>query len=166
MEIRRIEPDDWKLLRAVRLAALKDTPLAFLTRYDEAAEYPDAVWQQRARAGSAGNKQTTFLLLEGAPVCGMVTGLTGPEDPTEVLLVGMWVAPAYRRLGHGARLVARLIEWADDWGAASVRLGVTAENEAALSLYESCGFALTGQSRALSGHSALVEHTMRLRLSG
>ncbi len=165
MRIRRIEPNEWEELRNVRLAALQDTPGAFTTRYEEAVDYHDELWQERARAGSTGTDQATFLLVDGEQVRGMVTGLTRPEDPFEVLLVGMWIAPAYRRAGHGVRLVDRLIAWASSVGACSVVLGVTSGNDSALTLYESCGFTLSGERRDLTGHSALIEHTMRLPLS-
>ena len=165
MEIRRIEPNDWEELRSVRLAAQQDSPEAYTTRYEEAVDYPDALWQERARAGSAGTDQATFLLVDGEQVCGMVTGLARPEDPVEVVLVGMWIAPAHRRAGHGLRLVERLIEWASQAGEDSVVLGVTSGNHSALTLYESCGFILTGERHDLPGHSALIEPTMRLQLS-
>ena len=164
MEIRRISPDDWRELRRVRLSALQDTPDAFLTRHVEAVEYPDDVWKERARLGSIGNVQATFLLVEDEQACGMVAGLTRPEDPSEVLLVGMWIAPAHRRARHGAALVERLVAWATGAGAHSVVLGVTDGNDSALKLYESCGFVLTGERRDLPGHSARIEFTMQLQL--
>lgn len=165
MEIRRIRPDDWPELRRLRLAALQDAPEAFLTRHAEAFEYPDDRWKERARLGSFGNGQATFLLVEDEQACGMVIGLTRPEDPSEVLLVGMWISPAHRRARHGAALVERLVAWATEAGAHSVVLGVTEGNDSALNLYESCGFVLTGERRDLPGHSALIEYTMQLQLS-
>jgi ribosomal protein S18 acetylase RimI-like enzyme len=164
MELRRITPEDWQDLRTVRLAALADSPTAFITRYDEAAEYPDELWQRQAVAGSAGSEQAAFLLFDGKRVCGMAAGLSQAENADEVLLVGMWVAPPYRRSGHGARLVKKVVHWAAGRGAVSVVLGVTSGNDSAVALYESCGFSLTGRRRDLPGHSALVEHTMELQL--
>jgi ribosomal protein S18 acetylase RimI-like enzyme len=163
MELRRIANEDWKDLRKVRLSALADSPQAFTTRYNDAADYPDVLWQQRARAGSNGAEQATFLLWDNERACGLVIGLA--HEDGEVLLVGMWVAPPYRRAGHGARLVKEVVAWAAQIGAASVVLGVTDGNESALALYASCGFTLTGQRRDLPGHSARIEHTMRLQLS-
>ena len=165
MELRRIGPDDGANLRALRLAALRDSPDAFSTPYEEAVEYPGVLWQQRARAGSAGVEQATFLLFDGELACGVVTGLTQPRGGNEVLLVGMWIAPEHRRAGHGARLVGRLVGWAEEIGAPSVMLGVTSGNHPALALYRSCGFTLTGEQHPLPGRSDLVVHRMRLQLS-
>jgi ribosomal protein S18 acetylase RimI-like enzyme len=47
----------------------------------------------------------------------------------------------HRRAGHARRIVIRLLEWARARGAVSGYLQVTAENRAAIGLYESLGFA-------------------------
>lgn len=162
-EIRRVRPDDWEGLRTVRLAALLESPTAFATRYDEAVQYSDELWQERALLGSEGTNQATFLLVDRETAVGMVTGLRRPAN--DVLLVGMWVDPGYRRAGHGEQLVRELVAWAGGIGASAVRLGVTVGNRAAQALYQSCGFDLTGQQRSLPGHPGVVEHTMELRFS-
>jgi len=53
----------------------------------------------------------------------------------------MYVAPETRRSGVGSHLVVHALEYAArDLGVLQVHLGVTTENEAALTLYRSVGF--------------------------
>lgn len=54
------------------------------------------------------------------------------------------VAEAYRGLGYGRRLMEHLLERSAWLGGASIRLEVREQNEAALQLYSSLGFARIG----------------------
>lgn len=134
--IRATRPDDWQLLRDVRLRALQEAPYAFLTTYEEAAAQPDEHWQERA---APSDRAATFVLEGDGRFDGLVTGFADEESPT-VYLVGMWVAPERRGTGAGQQLVERVIEWARERGATRVVLAVEAGNERAARLYERCGF--------------------------
>ncbi|MFZ1480313.1 MAG: GNAT family N-acetyltransferase, partial [Paracoccaceae bacterium] len=57
------------------------------------------------------------------------------------------VAPEARRRGLGARLVARFVYQARLRGAARAFLEVSAENPAAIALYESTGFTTEGRRK-------------------
>jgi len=48
IEIRQIGPDDWKLLRATRLAALQDAPEAFESTYEGSLAFGEDEWRRRA----------------------------------------------------------------------------------------------------------------------
>ena len=52
--VRRVTEDDWRLLRAVRLEMLADTPLAYLETVDDAEARSEGEWRFRAGRGSAG----------------------------------------------------------------------------------------------------------------
>jgi glycosyltransferase involved in cell wall biosynthesis/ribosomal protein S18 acetylase RimI-like enzyme len=62
------------------------------------------------------------------------------EQELSAELLSMAVAPAVRRRGVGARLVEALLADARSRGLEGMKVVVGAENRAALSLYESCGF--------------------------
>lgn len=83
-----------------------------------------------------------FLLVEGD-----AGFLLGRAVAGEAELLTLAVAPESRRLGLGARLVARFLYQARLRGAARAFLEVSAENPAAIALYESAGFAAAGRRR-------------------
>ncbi len=63
----------------------------------------------------------------------------------EVELLTLAVAPAARRQGVGARLLATLLEKARTRGASRVFLEVAADNTAAVGLYLQAGFSVCGR---------------------
>ena len=83
-----------------------------------------------------------FLLVEGD-----AGFLLGRAVAGEAELLTLAVAPESRRLGLGARLVARFLYQARLRGATRAFLEVSAENPAAIALYESAGFTEAGRRR-------------------
>lgn len=83
-----------------------------------------------------------FLLTEGD-----AGFLLGRAVAGEAELLTVAVAPAARRQGLGARLVARFLAEATARGAGSAFLEVAAGNSAARSVYEAAGFAEAGRRR-------------------
>lgn len=72
----------------------------------------------------------------------------------------MWVAPSHRRTGLGSRLVSAVEQWALSQGVFELRLMVTSKNFAAMSFYEKCRFALTGETAPYPNDPALFEYVM------
>lgn len=83
-----------------------------------------------------------FLLVEGD-----AGFLLGRAAAGEAELLTLAVAPESRRLGLGRKLVARFLYQARLRGAERAFLEVSAENPAAIALYESAGFAAAGRRR-------------------
>jgi glycosyltransferase involved in cell wall biosynthesis/ribosomal protein S18 acetylase RimI-like enzyme len=65
----------------------------------------------------------------------------GEDSGVPAELLSMAVAPSARRRGLGATLVRRLLEWSQEMGVPEMKVIVGEENSAAVSLYQSCGFA-------------------------
>ena len=64
--VHRVTADDWRRIKTLRLAALADTPIAFVERYEDAAQAPDTEWQFRAeRAARATNLQVLAVADDG-----------------------------------------------------------------------------------------------------
>lgn len=84
-----------------------------------------------------------FLLVEGD-----AGFLLGRAVAGEAEILTLAVAPESRRLGLGRKLVARFVYQAQLRGADTAFLEVSAQNAAAIALYESAGFAATGRRRA------------------
>jgi GNAT superfamily N-acetyltransferase len=164
-DIRRIRPTDWAELRAVRLAALADSPSAFGSTWAEEAERSDTDWSARAQSASTGTGRITFLARIEGRVVGIAGGYRDETQPDRVDLVSMWTAPEARRGGAGRLLVRAVIDWAAETGASSVGLWVTRGNSPAQLLYESMGFRETGEYQPLPSDPCADEIRMTLDLS-
>lgn len=155
-EIRRLRPDDWALLRTVRLAALREAPYAFASTLEREAAFDE--WQWRGRLSSA----TTFVAVGDVGPVGLVTGLT--EESGEIHLVGMWVRTEVRGTSVAADLVSALLGWARDESAGSVRLWVVSGNDRARRFYLRMGFASTGVRQKMPEKPSVDEEQLRLVL--
>ena len=130
-------PDDWALVRDVRLRALADSPDSFGVVLAEASTQPEHAWRARLDRPDP----TLVAVLDGAGV-GMGGGFA-PDGTDRAWIWGMWTDPAVRGRGVGRRIVAELVAWAQGAGRTPY-LHVTEGNDGARALYVSCGFAPTG----------------------
>jgi RimJ/RimL family protein N-acetyltransferase len=152
--VRRIRPDEADALRAIRLRALADTPLAFGSTEARETAYPPERWEQWARESAAGEEQATFFAIaaeEDRPV-GLAYARIDADDRRVAHLFSMWVAPEARGTGAATDLVDAVVEWTTAAGARTLRTAVTIGNDAAARLYARAGFADTGEREPL-GHS-------------
>ena len=66
-----------------------------------------------------------------------------------VRYMGISVSPQWQGRGVGRRLLARLLDWADNWaGVLRVELYVHADNDRAIALYRKMGFVEEGRHKA------------------
>jgi len=153
--IREVAPDDWQLLRDIRLTALRKAPSAFGSSYERESGFTEADWR-----GRLASRNVTFLayLPEVSPA-----GLAGSfeERPGVAELVSMWVAPAARGRGTGETLVTAVADWAKTRDYRELHLWVTETNVHARGLYERCGFVPTGERQPLPSDPSLLEIGMR-----
>jgi ribosomal protein S18 acetylase RimI-like enzyme len=162
--VREVTADEWKLMRDVRLTALRDAPYAFGSTYAREAAFTEEQWRGRfhdravalfayddsARDDLAGDGSTA------APA-----GLAGVYVKDGVAdLVSMWVRPAARGLGVGEALVAAAGSWAKARSFETLFLWVTESNTPARRLYERCGFTPTGEHQPLPSDPTLREIRM------
>ena len=160
--VERITPDRWQELRAVRLAALADSPGAFLRTLAEEEAYPDEEWQGRARQRADGDDGATFLASVGDEVAGIVGAHRLPHEPSTVELVAMWSDPRHRRAGVGRALVDAVVDWAKG---DRVVLWVMRGNDGARAFYERVGFEVTDEIVPLPDDPCREEQRMVLRVS-
>jgi GNAT superfamily N-acetyltransferase len=158
VEIRRIRADEGLWLKALRLRALAEAPLAFGSNLAREEAFPESTWNERASGAASGSERATFIAIDAGQWVGMATGVANhPDGPDHSpMLISMFVDSSQRGRGVGAALVERVTEWARGIGAKSLHLWATSTNRSAIALYERCGFTPTGQSRPL-------EHTPSLR---
>lgn len=168
LEIRRIGAGKWRELRALRLQALRDAPLAFGSTLERENVYDEARWRRWAAEASAGVDQVGIVALGGRRWVGMAFGYVSPsEEPkpqTVVWLIGVYVDPAWRGRGLARALSAEVIGWARERGVSEVHLHVADWNEAARRTYEALGFTASGATTTLPHEPSVTETEMRLRL--
>jgi len=136
----RVRPDEWEVLKDLRLSALHDSPSAFSSVYANEVGRNEQDWSQRAARASIGNDLATFFALIDGIRVGIATGYRPPETPHEVELASMWTSPDARRTGAGRALVRVVVNWATETGASTVGLWVMRGNTSAERLYDSMGF--------------------------
>lgn len=158
--IRRMRAGEGLRFRAIRVRALTEAPTAFGSTLDELRARPDAWWQRRAATNAAGEAAVMFVAERDGAWLGLAGGLFEEEAPGEAELISMWLDPAVRGRGVGARLVDAVVQWARERGAARLRLWVTEGNEPAVALYRRSGFAFTGERSPHPWHAQLHEAAM------
>ena len=86
----RVVPDEWAVLRDVRLRALPDAPYAFASTHAREVAFDETDWRRRIDGGP-----WWLARAAGEPV-GLVAGYATEDDGDVRHLVAMWVDPAHR----------------------------------------------------------------------
>ena len=147
---RRLKPGEGRRYRAVRMEALRESPGAFLSRYEDAVGRSDESWVEQADGGAEGSDRATFVTIAERPVG--VVSLYRDADEVEVgELLQMWVAPEVRGGRVAAELLMAVLGWAEGNGFAVVRAEVKGSNGRSLRFYEKFGFVPVGGGGKASG---------------
>ena len=161
VEIRHARSDDWELLKAIRLEALRESPDAFCTTLDEASEHGDAVWMERSSADPVASASVSILALDAEVPVGVAAGILCDESKLEVL--SLFVKPRYRGTGLARDLMNMVEAWARTRGAKRVILDVEAGNDRAGVFYAHIGYQPTGKRETYPGRIWL--HRLELEKS-
>lgn len=161
VEIRHARSDEWELLKAIRLEALRESPDAFCMTYDEAVAYEDEVWIELSSADTSGSASVSILALDAAEPIGMAAGILCDESQLEVLT--LFVRPRFRGTGIAQNLMNKVEAWARARGAQRVVLDVEAGNDRAGAFYAHIGYRPTGKRETYPGRSWL--HRLELAKS-
>ncbi|WP_428953792.1 GNAT family N-acetyltransferase [Streptomyces sp. cg35] len=173
-EIRAVRADEWRAVKELRLAALRDpvAALAFLETYEQAAARPDSFWQDRASGASHGTSARQFVAVGRDGVwAGTVVVLVeeaGAEDffgqvveQRQAQLVGVFVRPEDRGRGLTEELFSAAVDWAlGQDGVTRVRLHVHQDNARAERFYRRFGFVRTGGAVRNPSDPCKVDHEM------
>ncbi|MFD8704229.1 GNAT family N-acetyltransferase [Kitasatospora sp. NPDC059648] len=145
--VRRMASTEHRQLRSIRLEALRDSPTAFSSSYEDTATLPDDAWRQQAAVGATAQESATFVAADEA---GNWVGIAGvgplPAVPDHVHH-SVYVSPKHRGpAGPAADLVRASIRYARvNTDVRWLTLGVHEGNERALAFYRRLGFELTGK---------------------
>lgn len=160
--IRPLAPGEWQIWKGLRLAALAGTPDAFGPTLAEAQTRTDADWQRSGERFTEPGRRL-FIALRGETPCGLVSAVLGEDGAGH--LGAMWVAPAERGSGLGARLFDTACSWLSEAGARRLELTVTDGNHHAERLYARRGFVRSGVEEPLRDGSPLRNVQMVKRLA-
>jgi GNAT superfamily N-acetyltransferase len=159
ISIQRAGPEDWAVLRDLRLRALSDSPSAFASTYERERLLTDNEWRERLiRQG-----RVSLIAFLGDQPVGIAGGFVDDAGYAEV--VSMWVVPDARGRGVGDALVAEVLRWAREQNVPEARLWVTRGNDVAERLYLRHGFERNGDLRLLPSNPCVDEIGMRLALT-
>lgn len=158
--VRRVEADEWEVVREIRLRGLRDAPDFFWSTYEDEVDQTPEWWREFVDAGA------WFVAWDSGRPVGVVAAIRdGSLGATTRQLISMWVAPEARERRVAERLVNEVKEWAAQEGADRLLLDVTQGNDRARRLYERCAFRVTGRTTAHPRDSGLRELEMELRLA-
>jgi ribosomal protein S18 acetylase RimI-like enzyme len=90
-------------------------------------------------------------------VIGVARSSQDPESPERRYIEAVWVAPEFRRLGVGRRLVRWLIDRERKSGIKEILLWVIESNVYARSFYSRMGFRSTGRIQPVPGREKRTE---------
>jgi GNAT superfamily N-acetyltransferase len=158
-EVRPLSADDWQIIKAARLRALRHDPNAFTSTFERESSFDEPTWRDRATTCQ------WFVATEGNQPVGIAGGLNGwSGDPSKRELVGMWVAPSHRRQGVALALLDRVARWAKSEGASTLCLGVLEDNPGARAAYLGMGLRPTGETTAVQDDPTRTIEVMRVDL--
>jgi ribosomal protein S18 acetylase RimI-like enzyme len=152
--------DDWPRLRNIRLSALRDDPLAFLSTDERELDYDEQRWRQKFS-----RSEWNVMLADDQDV-GLVGATREPQTPQhECDLEFLWIEPGSRRAGLATMLLRTVLDRLRDFGVRTIWVWILNGNDPTLHLYEQFGFQGTNQRQPLPKQPGLYEERMRLRLS-
>ena len=160
--IRALSAADAEAYRAIRLEALQPAPDAFASSHEEESARPLEVFQERL-AGEFGG--ITFAAFVDGEIAGTAGGVREDRLKTrhKLLLVGVYVRPAWRGRSLGEQLVGRVLQHARELGDIRiVQLKVACDNRPACALYERLGLTIYGiERRAIKLGERFIDEELR-----
>lgn len=108
--IRQLKPDEWMILRSVRLEALQTDPRSFGSNYTKEIEYDEDRW----RSWITNPRYAIFVLSDNHRPIGMTGICVDADDPAgkKAILWGSWIHPDFRRQGLSEMLYEARLQWA------------------------------------------------------
>ena len=138
--VEELSTDQWRRLRALRLASLSESPDAFGGDPDAEEMWGESEWREKF-------EQFTYLVgvIDDRDIAVLsVENLDGDFGAT-CWIGGCWVHPEYRGKGVMRRLINYLDEHGSERGWTVQGLGVFADNDDAIASYEQLGFVRMGE---------------------
>lgn len=159
-DIKLLVPDEWPMLREIRLTALKESPEAFLAQYDDEREFDEPRWRSEF---DRGEWYLGFRLRRAVSLLGCTRESKTP--PSECYLEYLWVSPESRHEGVAFHLLTTVIDRLRRSGVRRAFLWVLDGNETAVRLYRRVGFISSNHRQPLAARPGRTEELMQLDLA-
>ena len=159
-----LKPDDWPTLRMLRLSALRESPHAFLSTYEEESKYDDSKWRTEF---ARGDWYVGMVRVESADKPVSIAGITRESGTPahQCFLQYVWVAPEFRRQGIAFSMINEVLDRLKLSGVRTVSLGVLDGNRSAMRLYLRLGFVRSNHRQPLEEYPGRSEELMQLDLA-
>jgi ribosomal protein S18 acetylase RimI-like enzyme len=146
--VRSLGEEDWEEFKAIRLAALTESPEAFVASVEEERGYDEDFWRLRMR------RSARFVAQQetgsGVEQLGVVSLGDGRDEGGRVAeIFGLWVAPKARGTGVATKLVQATAERARRDGRTHVAYWVGTDNGRAVAFASGMGFRPTDFRRPM-----------------
>jgi len=148
IDVRVLSASDAAEFQRLRLEALRESPAAFSSSYEDERDRELAKIAERIGPDGLG---VVFGAFDGGRLVGLAGFRRegGRKLEHKGFIWGMYVTPGHRRRGVGRRLVESVLSHAASLsGLRRVNLGVNAANPQAIALYEATGFKSYGVEKA------------------
>jgi GNAT superfamily N-acetyltransferase len=144
ISVRALDEDDWAEYRAIRLAALKESPEAFVATHAEESALDEEAWRERMR------RSRRLVAERDGTVVGVASvGRAGDEAENAGELFGLWVSPTERGTGVAWQLVQAGADQARAAGRSHLAYWVGTDNGRAVAFASSFGFRPSGTRRPM-----------------
>ncbi len=157
--IRQLLPDDFAILKDVRLEALQLHPEAYSSAYEDWVKFSDEEWRARLNA-------PVFAAFDDDTAVGLI-GLwlqAGARTEHRAIVVMVYVKSDRRGQGIAQKLLQAVESYARDNGISQLELSVLAENQTAWRLYKREGYTEFGRRpNWISLNGQMYDEVMMLR---
>jgi ribosomal protein S18 acetylase RimI-like enzyme len=158
-DIKRLDRDEWDVLKGLRLTALAESPKKFLATSAEESLYTSEQWIAEFDRGS------WYICEDGDGAVGLIGVAYESEKPYDGYnLEYLWVAPRYRHSGIASDLVANALVLLREARCEIAYLWIIDGNDDAMRLYKRVGFVSTNERQELPDRPGQFEERMMLDL--
>jgi ribosomal protein S18 acetylase RimI-like enzyme len=159
VEIIKLPPEDWRVYRQLRLEALRESPQAFGSTYQDQITRPDQFWISRLEEAQKGQESWLLFARTGGKLVGMIGAYRkeasdGENPAQEVEIIAVYVTLSERGRGLSRLLMSAILGVLRENGIQKAYLGVNENQIPAVRLYQSFGFRKIGTETRLLGDGA------------
>jgi GNAT superfamily N-acetyltransferase len=128
-------PSQWELVRQMRLAALSESPHAFLGRFKKESQFDESDWR------GTFNSASWHGFFIARVIVGIAKSSILAEYPEERYVESFWVRPDHREREVGRRMLQSIVDEAKREQRRVIRLSVLRRNQSAIDAFYRLGLA-------------------------